>query len=275
MRIFNSLQRKIASALVIGMAVVLIPASTVLAGWGPSRSTFTWDNTATYITFNSITDNPTVGDERPFLSGKVTTASGNVVDNINVQHNDEVVLRVYFHNNAAANLNLVATNTRVKIFLPTVSATNTFATSFITSDNSNPGAVTDTVDFTGARPFTLSYVNGSARLTTNALNGVQLSDNIVNNTGAQVGYDQINGNVPGCGQFSGFVTIRVRVNMPAAPTPPTTPTVTPTAKPVATTPVAATTLPNTGPGAALGLFAGASAVGSAAHFAVRRLRSRA
>ena len=222
MRLFRSTRSKlIAVGLVAG--TVLIPAA-VLAGWGPTRPTYTWAHPADHITFNSITDNPVVGDERPFLAGKVTGASGNVVDPIAVHDNDEVQLRVYFHNNAAANLNLVAHNTRVRVFLPTGAASaHTFATSFISADNATPKLVSDTVDFNGAQPFTLAYEPGSAQLWNNVFNGAQLSDSIVTSSGALVGFNSINGDVPGCGQFSGYVTIKVRVHMQTTPTPKPTP----------------------------------------------------
>lgn len=214
MRIFGSKRSK---TLVLGLTAVLtmaVAGGTVLAGWGPDRPTFTWSKPANYITFNSITDNPVVGDERPFLSGKLMSASGNVVDKINVNDNDVVIFRVYFHNNAGSDLNLTATNTRVKIFLPKIADSKQWATSFITADNSNPGAVTDTVDLDGPRPFLLEYIPGSAIMTNNVFtNGTPLSDNIVTNTGALVGYNAVDGRVPGCGQFSGFVTIKVKVKM--------------------------------------------------------------
>lgn len=220
MRIFSSRKRMV-KVLVSGIALALIPASMALANWGPSRPTFTWAHPATYVTFDSITDNPTVGDERPFFSGKVTSAPGNVVDNIHVNDNDEVTLRVFYHNDAATNLNLVATNTRVKVYLPTVAATSTFATSTISADNANPKVVSDTVDFNGDRPFTLQYEPGSAQITSNgSVNGDTLSDSIVTNTGALIGYNALDGNIPGCSQYSGFVTIKVRVHMqPPAPQP--------------------------------------------------------
>ena len=37
------------------------------SAWGPERATFTMENPASYPTFNSITDNPTIGDERDFV----------------------------------------------------------------------------------------------------------------------------------------------------------------------------------------------------------------
>jgi hypothetical protein len=47
------------------LAVVIIPA--VAFAYGPDRPTFTMANPATYVTFNSITDDPAVGDERNFF----------------------------------------------------------------------------------------------------------------------------------------------------------------------------------------------------------------
>ena len=42
-------------------------AITSVSAWGPERATFTMENPATYPTFNSITNNPTIGDERDFV----------------------------------------------------------------------------------------------------------------------------------------------------------------------------------------------------------------
>jgi hypothetical protein len=81
MRIFSSTGRRV-SVLVLALAIAVMPAAKVFADFAPQRATFTWAHPATYITFDSITDNPSVGDERPFLSGKLTNASGNVVDTI-------------------------------------------------------------------------------------------------------------------------------------------------------------------------------------------------
>lgn len=272
MSLFTS-TKKLASVASASLALALLPASVALAGWGPDRPTFTWDNTATYITFNSITNNPSVGDERAFFSGKDANSSGNVQENLHVTDNEEIIMRVYFHNNAASNLNLVATNTRVKIFLPTKAESKTFATSYIVADNANPMAVADTFDMNGDRPFTLEYEKGSAQLWNNVFRGATLSDDIVTNNGALVGYDKIDGRVPGCAQYSGYVTIKARVHMQPAPTP--TPTPTPTPKPTPKpAPAPAKSLPNTGAGDVLGIFAGASAAGSAAHMAVRARRNR-
>lgn len=215
MRIFSTTRRKITAGIVTaGLALVLIPALHGAADWGPVRTTFTWANPASYITFNSITDNPQVGDERKFY-GVADVNSTQYTKAINVSDNEEVSLRVYYHNNAASNLNLVATNSRVRFALPSTASTSTWSTAHISADNATPGDVADTVDFTGALPFTLSYEPGTAQIWNNVLRGTQLSDSIVTSSGALIGYSQIDGRIPGCSQYSGYVTIKVRVRMQA------------------------------------------------------------
>ena len=56
----------IASAFLLTALVSLLLAATMLV-WSPARSTFTTDKPATYVTFNSITNNPAHGDERNFM----------------------------------------------------------------------------------------------------------------------------------------------------------------------------------------------------------------
>lgn len=206
--------------LALAAGIVLVPAVHAVATWGPNRPTFTWAHPATYITFNSITDNPQYGDERTFFDGTYVSNPGAAQDKLTVSNdNQELSLRVYFHNNAASNLNLVAKNTKVQIKLPTQTATNSSASAYIMADNATPFAVGDTVDFTGSEPFTLEYENGSAQLWNNIFRGAQLSDSVVSTDGALVGYDKIDGKVPGCEKFSGFVTIKVRVHMQHKVTP--------------------------------------------------------
>lgn len=272
MSIFSSTRSRLAAGLIAAFMLAVVPAVSVLAGFSPDRPTFTWGHPATYITFNSMTDNPQVGDERAFYTVK-TSVTGGSVDSLRVQDNQELILQAYFHNNAAANLNLVATNTRVRMILPTTASANVTSNAYIYAENANPNTVVDTVDLSGDRPFTLQYINGSAQIWTNVLRGNQLSDSIVTNDGAQIGYDSINGRVPGCAEFSGFVTIKVRVKMAAAPQP--QPEQPKPQQPAPVKPAAApapTQLPNTGPASVAGIFAGASAVAGGAHYIITRRR---
>ena len=60
------------------------------------------------------------------------------------------------------------------------------------------------------RAFYLDYVEGSATFENNIFkNGTTLSDSIVNG-GVKVGYDKLDGNLPGCYNYAGYVTIKVK-----------------------------------------------------------------
>jgi hypothetical protein len=61
---------------------------------------------ATYVTFNSITNNPAHGDERNFMQVRESTASNETyADSIALNPGKEYVVYMYYHNNAAANYN--------------------------------------------------------------------------------------------------------------------------------------------------------------------------
>lgn len=197
----------------------VIPAVAIGTGiavsWGPERPTFTIQKPANYVTFNSITDNPNYGDERSFVDardGNVTGYGG--FANVNeVKHGQTMTIRAYVHNNASANLNLVSENTRVRFQIPTGQSKNMRINGFIDSDNARPKQVWDNTDFYGANPFSFEYVPGSARIQTNKMD-TKLPDSIVGANGTQIGYDKLDGRVPGCFEYDALVTIKVKVNMP-------------------------------------------------------------
>ena len=197
-----------------------------VSAWYPERPTFTIDKPAPYVTFNSITNNPNYGDERTFFDVKdaANTNQGGFVDKISAKDGQELLLRVYVHNNAADNLNGtnfdgsgVAKNTKVRINLPTDTAQALRANAYISADNAQPQIVSDTIDMVGFNNgnFNVEYVPGSAMQYTNAVpKGMKLSDSIVT-TGAPIGYNSPDGVVPGCFQYTGIVTIKVKVKAPS------------------------------------------------------------
>jgi len=198
------------------VAAAAVPAAIV--AWGPSRATFTVDHPADHITFNSITDNPNVGDERNFVSVRDAsiTTDGGWQDNVTAVAGKEYTIRVYVHNNAASSLNLKATNTRVKVGLPSNTAKSLDFTGYVSADNANPGQVWDDAGLTSSSDFNIAYVPGSAWIYNNATgpNGRQLSDSIVTSAGAPVGYDKNDGVVPGCFQYASYVVLKVKVQGP-------------------------------------------------------------
>ncbi|MDO8591760.1 MAG: PKD domain-containing protein [bacterium] len=203
----------------LGLATALALVSLGIAGivyaavtFGPSRPTFTWANPANHITFNSITDNPLWGDERQLLKVRdVNADTSTYATGAQVSDNQELVLAVYFHNNAASGLNLTATNTQVKFELPGNTGTTLSPKAYISADNASPNQVWSTADLTSSQPFSVTYEPGTAKLYTNYVNGAQVSDSVVT-TGTLIGTNGTDGRVPGCSQFSGYVTIRARVH---------------------------------------------------------------
>lgn len=191
-------------------AAILVP--TALLAWGPDRPTFTEQTPASYVTFNSITNNSNYGDERNFVTIKDTanTAAGGWTDEINIQQGKEYWVRAYVHNNAAENLDLVAQNVTAKFNVPTQTAKRIQIDGYISSSNANPTEVWDQAVFSSDKRFKINYVPGSATFTNNVFTGgTALSDNVVS-SGALLGYNQLDGKIPGCFQFSGYVIFKVK-----------------------------------------------------------------
>lgn len=208
------------SALALMIAAAIIIPSAVLA-WGPNRETFTIANPSDHVQFNSITDNPNVGDERNFVGIRDTSASNVWYDTMKVQSGKEYFVRMYVHNNAATSLNLVAQNVTAKFNLPTTTSKSIQVNGFLSASNvgadknGNNGAYAEVYDhatFTGDSNFNLAYIAGSLKYENNAFGaaGTPLPESIFTSTGAKLGYDKLDGNIPGCFQYSGYVTFKVK-----------------------------------------------------------------
>lgn len=192
-------------------AAIIVPAAVF--AWGPDRPTFTMEKAATYVTFNSITNNPNYGDERNFVTIKdaANTNAGGWTDEINVQNGKEYLVRMYVHNNAATNLNLVAHDVTAQFNVPTYEGKRVQIDGYLSSSNATPKKVWDQAVFSSSSNFKLDYIEGSAKYTNNVFtSGTKLSDSVVG-SGAKLGYTKLDGNIPGCSQYSGVVTFKVKV----------------------------------------------------------------
>ena len=220
----NAPKRTAAIALMIALAII-VPAT--LLAWGPSRATFTTAVPATYVTFNSIIDNPAQGDERNFVQIRDAVSSNTTyTDNISLVAGHEYVVFVYFHNNAASNFNGtnfdgtgVAHGAYVKTDIPAVisnGSTSTKLVGYVGAANANPTEVWDdvTLSNTTGGDIALRYVPSSATIHSfGAVNGLTLPDSIAT-TGTALGYSSLNGVVPGCNDYAGYVTFRVTADQP-------------------------------------------------------------
>lgn len=202
----------------IVLAAIVIPA--VSFAYGPERPTFTMANPATYVTFNSITDDPAVGDERNFFRVRDLSTGEAYGDTANLVPGHKYEAEVFYHNNAASNLNLVAHNVKARVELPAVieaHSTSTTGEAFISSSNANPQSVYDYINFnntTGA-DIAITKVAGSAKITNEgASNGQAISDASLFGSGAVLGFNSLNGDVPGCDHYAGLVTFQFTAAQP-------------------------------------------------------------
>lgn len=205
----------LASTAVVVMAFGI--GATALASFYPAdRQTYTCTTPtncpgANHVQFNSFTNNPVVGDERPFFAGSMNGA--NVADRMKVNDGDTVVLRAYVHNNADPNLigtaAAIARNVKIKVLVPTAKQIDSNMIAFISASNASPAMINDTMSVYGDAPFTIEYLPGTAKWTTNS-GTVALNDTIVGN-GTYLG------DMNGCFQYSGYVTLSVKIKMDTPP----------------------------------------------------------
>jgi len=221
MKIFSlikSMPKRFSVAAVI-VAAVAVPA--IAAAWGPSRPTFTVENPSDHVVFDSITNNPDIGDERNFVSIRQVGSTGLWQDSVTVQPGQEYVVRMYVHNDAASSLNLVAHNVTAKFDLPTTTGTSIDVNGFIDASNIGAnatgnagsfGEIWDQATFNGTSPFNLAYETGTLHYNNNGFgpNGVAIPESVFTSTGAALGYDHLDGNIPGCFQYSGYLTFTVK-----------------------------------------------------------------
>lgn len=134
-------------------------------------------------------------------------------DVTNVQDGQIYRIRLYAHNNNPYGEEAVAENTRVRFVIPTASSRTVKVNGYITADNASPDGYIDYVNFHSNNSFHLEYVKGSATITSNgAVNGSKLDDSIVNTeNGVLIGYNALDGRIPGCYTYASYVGIDVKV----------------------------------------------------------------
>ncbi len=213
---------KRSAAIAIIAAAILVPSA--LLAWGPDRPTFTMAHPAPYVTFNSITDNPQRGDERNFVSIKPDSAPNSAYSqNTALQPGQNYDVLVYYHNNAASNLNDAAHNyvgiahgafMRVQMPATVQAGQQARITAFVGATNANPTQVWSEAYGSAAGNYALTYVPGSATIYNwGGINGSKMPDSLYT-TGAPLGYDKLDGTVPGCNNYSGYVIFQVHVDQP-------------------------------------------------------------
>lgn len=203
-----------------------------VSAWGPERTTYTNDAPASYATFNSITDNAAVGDERNFVRvGEVGSTSA-YVDEIEVVPGKEYEVYIYYHNNAASNTNQsgygMATNTRMSSAYPVTLNSNErgmvsgiISWSYVnpSNDQTETGKVWDEAYLTTKTDGVVLKFKASSAIIHNAgeANGSILPTALFSETGTPIGFNKLAGTIPGCAEYSGYVTYTLVAEKPGTP----------------------------------------------------------
>lgn len=177
------------------------------------------------IIFNTLSDNSIVGagkdgNEQNFVAAREANGNNGAAnvwnaDEIKIEDGKEYIIRLYVHNNNPNGYGAIAENVHVSFSIPSVSQKSIEVNGFINSSNATPSEYWDHVNFVSDKAFHLDYVYGSALLANNGVGagkGLVLSDDVVMaaSGGTLIGYDDLDGKIPGGLDFASYVAIKVK-----------------------------------------------------------------
>jgi len=215
----------IASIITIGLAIIPFKSNEALAvetPWGPERKTFTWEDPAPYATFNSITNNPQLGDERNFVRIREVKDNEHYGDEVTLEAGKTYEVYIYYHNNADGHevgktAIGIADGASVKSSFPaTVKAgERTSVSATIFASDTDPLAVWDGAYMNSNQDLYLRYVPGTAIIHNGgALDGQSIGPDYLFKDGALLGYNKFSGILPGCNDYAGYVTYQIFADAP-------------------------------------------------------------
>ena len=190
--------------------------------WGPDRKTFTWEDPAPYATFNSITNNPQLGDERNFVRIREVKDGEKFGDEVTVEPGKTYEVYIYYHNNADAHdvgktAIGIADGAAMKSSFPATvkSGEKATVTGTIFASDTDPLEVWDGAYLTATQDLYLRYVPGTATIHNGgALNGQSIGPDYLFGDGALLGYNKFSGLLPGCNEYAGYVTYQIFADAP-------------------------------------------------------------
>lgn len=207
----------VASAVIISGASL---APVAVMAWGDSaggRPSYTIEQInngilGDKIVFNSISDGK-IGHEFNFVGAKLKTDTGSTwsANEIAVEDGKTYTVRLYVHNNSPLGEEAIAENVRANFVIPSTISNSQTIVGYLHSSNADPQHYWDEVKLVSDENFTIEYVSGSAKYT-NAIHKFALSDEVITSSeGVLLGYDSLDGRIPGCFHYDGQVTIDVKV----------------------------------------------------------------
>lgn len=205
----------------VGVALALAICAPSAYAWGPERKTFTMENPAPYNTFNSITDNPDVGDERNFFRVRDVNqdkrgeeAINEWTDAIELKDGGEYEACVYVAN-SAENRSSQAENVHVSVNMPTKDSVFGYAfvvNAFVSADNAKPKQIWDNVVLKSEYPFHVKIISAVYynNIKTEKSSGFKLGEDLFTRKGSLIGYRKMDGMMPASFAASGYVLIRFK-----------------------------------------------------------------
>ena len=207
-----------------GVLATLVGVQNAVAletAWGPERETYTWAVPASKPVFNSIINNPSLGDERNFVRVREYTedGTGTFEDYASAEAGKEYEVYVYYHNNASESFNAdgtgIAQNVRLKMEAPAnlkAGETAVIKGTISWGTEGEMQEVWDTAFLEVTEDLTLSYnlEVGAVIHNQGTANGEVLDGAALFGDGVLLAYSkQYWGIVPGCNEFAGYVTFRL------------------------------------------------------------------
>jgi|GEM_PF-2498611 len=150
--------------------------------WGPKRTAYTVANPPKNVTFNSITDNPAWGDERRFIRVQDIKTGKIFRDAIEIEPGGEYEVQIFYANDGDERLNASPEKVWDSVRLETNSEAAVdlefrLASAIIHNQGKKDGAILATWLFNPEK-------------------------------GVSLGFDELDGELPGGARFSGYVTFR-------------------------------------------------------------------
>ena len=192
------------------------------AGWGPERETFTVDQPATYPSFNSIIDNPDIGDERSFVGLRHLKFNGVKAVGENIWNNhiwaragDTLLVRIYVNNVGADNFDVVAAGhiqqARLRIALYHAEREHSIfgELSAVNAKTVWDGATVHVDEGVG-----IEFVSNSLILENNVHPGpigLALDQDAVQRDGVLLGYQEMDGAIRPGYQYDSYISIELKV----------------------------------------------------------------
>lgn len=207
---------------IIGVASSGQASALVDTPWGPDRTTFTWADPATYATFNSITDNPQLGDERNFVRIREYKDGETYKDEVTLERGKTYEVYIYYHNNADAHdvgktAIGIADGAAVKSTFPATvkKGEKAIANATIFASDTDPLEVWDGAYMVASEDLYLRYVPGTAIIHNGGeLNGQSIGPDYLFGDGALLGYNKFSGILPGCNEYAGYITYQIFADAP-------------------------------------------------------------